>query len=182
MEVELSTPSPSLAGKAVGMHDWNVFGSSSGHWEFPQLILSYHPWVQANYLRRNKTKPNQKSQHPLHPQENLQTPLSSSLSCSYARNVQAETKEKGWEHLNRLARWTETGGDRWGQKQGGPVMSWGQSHLWEERQLAGAVGKQEREATVRTDCRVSSPIWTDSTSYRVQNSCPPCPSWILYFG
>lgn len=29
------------------------------------------------------------------------------------------------------------------------MKSWGQSHLWEERQLAPTVGKQEQEAAVR---------------------------------
>lgn len=41
-------------------------------------------------------------------------------------------------------------------------MSWRQCHLWEERQLPGRVGKQEQEAAVRTDCRVSSLIRNDS--------------------
>lgn len=63
---------------------------------------------------------------------------------------------EGWEHLNCLAGEWGTGRDRREQEQGGLVMTWGQSHLWEERQLVRTAGKQEQEAAGRADCRVSS--------------------------
>lgn len=49
------------------------------------------------------------------------------------------------------------------------MMTWGQSHLWEERQLAGTVGKQL--AGQAAGCpQLGGPIRNDSTSYLVQSS------------
>lgn len=98
-EVVPSTPSPSPAGKAVGMKGM----SSAAHWSLgvstTHFILSSlgpgQPPQEKNKTKQTTTK------EPTPFASTEDTLLSTSHSFSYVRNVQTETNERG---LNCLAR------------------------------------------------------------------------------
>jgi hypothetical protein len=103
------------------MHEWNVFGSSSGQLgvSTTHFILSFfgpRP-TTSEETKQNKTKtkkptPFASTGKPRH----LSQAISPFLMLEMCR---LRPRREGWGHLNHLAREMETGGDRRGQKQGG---------------------------------------------------------------
>lgn len=149
-EVVPSTPSPSLAGKAVGMNGMSLVAhlvTGSFQNSFYPIIFGSRPTTSE----KNNNKNNSKKANTLciHRRTYRYFSQPVSLMPGVCR-LRPKRRPGASELLSRGA------GDRSRNEQGGPVMTWGQSHLWEERQLVGTARKQEQEAAGRADCRVSS--------------------------